>query len=150
MFSARQELNSSVIFKRLSSFRCHAMPQAVWRMRITMEDRVRSQYNLCGFCGGKSGTETIFSPDNWDIPCQYQSINLSHSSSPYYYSYQKVKQMKQCYIVFGLQKTIKTPYKQERPKLQAAIIFVFYLSTVANHCFYHRNFTFFRVHNTHR
>lgn len=124
MFSVLQELYPQLIFKRLSSFRCHAMPQAVWRIRITMEDRVRSRASLCEFCGGKSGTETIFSPDNWDIPCQYQSTNLSHSSSSYYYSYQKVKQKKQRYIVFGLHKTIKTPYGQERPMLQLFLYFI--------------------------
>lgn len=100
------------------------MPQAVWRMHITMEDRVRSRDSLCEFRGGKSGTETIFFPDNWYILCQYHSTNLSHSSSSYYYSYQKVKQKKQCYIVFGLHKTNKIPHTQERPTLQLFFYFI--------------------------
>jgi len=100
------------------------MPQAVWRMHITMEDRVRSRDSLCEFRGGKSGTETIFFPDNWYILCQYHSTYLSHSSSSYYYSYQKVKQKKQCYIVFGLHKTNKIPHTQERPTLQLFFYFI--------------------------
>jgi len=72
----------------------------------------------------KVAVRQFLSPDNWDISCHYQSINLSQSSSSYSYSYQKVKQKKQCYIVFDLHKTNKTPYTQERPRLQLFLYFI--------------------------
>jgi hypothetical protein len=47
------------------------MAQAVSHRPLTAEARVRAQVNLCGICGGQSGTGTGFSASSSVLPCQY-------------------------------------------------------------------------------
>jgi hypothetical protein len=49
------------------------MAQAVSRRPLTVEARVPAWVNLCGICGGQSGSETGFSPSSSVFPCQYHS-----------------------------------------------------------------------------
>jgi hypothetical protein len=48
-----------------------AMAQVVSRRPLTAVGRVRARFNLCGICGGQSGTETGFSPSSSVFPCQH-------------------------------------------------------------------------------
>jgi hypothetical protein len=47
--------------------------QVVSRRPLTTEARVRARVNLCGICGGQSGTGTGFCPSSSVFPCQYHS-----------------------------------------------------------------------------
>jgi hypothetical protein len=55
------------------------MAQVVSRQPLTAEARVRARVNVCGICGGQSGTGTGFSPSSSVFPCQYTSF---HRRSP--------------------------------------------------------------------
>ena len=50
-----------------------AMAEAVSRRPLTAEARVRSRVSPCGIYGGRSGTETGFSPSTSVFPCQFHS-----------------------------------------------------------------------------
>jgi hypothetical protein len=49
------------------------MTQGVICRTLTAETRVRAQVNLCGICGGQSGTGTGISPGSSAFSCQYHS-----------------------------------------------------------------------------
>jgi hypothetical protein len=45
-----------------------AMAQAVSRLPLTAEARVRSRVSPCGICGGQSGSGAGFSPESFSFP----------------------------------------------------------------------------------
>jgi hypothetical protein len=47
------------------------MAQAVNRLPLTAEARVRTRANQCGICGGRSGSGAGFSPSSLIFLCQY-------------------------------------------------------------------------------
>jgi hypothetical protein len=58
----------------------HAMAQAFISQPLTMQAKVESQANPCGTCGGKSGSETGFSPHTSSFPYHYLSTNARYPS----------------------------------------------------------------------
>jgi hypothetical protein len=56
-----------------------AMAQAVNRRPLTAEARVRSHLIPCGFCGGRGGSGTYFSPSSSVSTCQYHSTVALHT-----------------------------------------------------------------------
>ena len=61
-------------------FTGRAVAQAVSRLSVAAEFRVRSQFNLYGICGVQSGTGTGFPSSISGFPRQYHSTNAPHSS----------------------------------------------------------------------
>jgi hypothetical protein len=55
---------------------CRAMAQAVSRLPLTTEARVRCLVSLCWICDGQCGTGTGFSPRPSVFPCQYSTVAL--------------------------------------------------------------------------
>jgi hypothetical protein len=53
--------------------------RVVSRRPLTAKSRVRDRVNLCGICGGQSGTGTGFSLSSSVLPCQYHSAVALHT-----------------------------------------------------------------------
>jgi hypothetical protein len=54
-----------------------AMAQAVSRLHLTTEARVRSRVSPCGICDGQSVTGSGFSPSTSGFPCRFHSTGAS-------------------------------------------------------------------------
>jgi hypothetical protein len=73
LMSSYTDVQECIISAEFEYATVSAMVWAVSRQPLTAEARVRARVNLCGICGGQSGTGTGFSPSSSVFLCQYHS-----------------------------------------------------------------------------